>query len=110
MGLQNIKVLDRVPIDDGINAARILLPTCRFNAITCDNLLKSLRHYRADYDENKRTLKPTPLHDWSSHDADAFRYLAIGLEPEAAVPPDIPRYSKKRWRDRQYATDSGWAA
>jgi hypothetical protein len=24
---------------------------------------------------------PTPLHDWTSHGADAFRYLAMGLKP-----------------------------
>ena len=56
-------------------------------------------------------FKPTPLHDWSSHDADAFRYLAVGLEPEAAVPPDIPRYSGRRRRGEAAFNDSsGWAA
>jgi phage terminase large subunit len=74
--------------------------------------LESLRQYRREYDENKRTFKPTPLHDWTSHDADAFRYLAVGMEPDAAVPPDIPRYSgrKRRWQDNDTSSDSGWAA
>ncbi len=27
--------------------------------------------------------RPRPLHDWSSHAADAFRYLAMGLREES---------------------------
>jgi hypothetical protein len=108
LGLQHCQVLDRLPVDDGINAIRLLLPTVRFDAEKCRQGLESLRQYRREYDENKRTFKPTPLHDWASHDADAFRYLACGLEPEAAVPPDIPRYTRRR---REYNdTSSGWAA
>jgi len=110
LGLENIKVLPRMPVDDGINAVRLLLPTCRFDTENCSNGIKSLRAYQADYDENKRTLKPTPLHNWASHDADAFRYLATGLEPDAAVPADIPRYSGRRRRGEAFDDNSGWAA
>ncbi len=100
LGLKQLHVLDRIPVDDGINAARIILPTCRFDN-KCKAGLESLRQYRRDYDEDKRCFKPTPLHDWTSHDADAFRYLAQGMKPEAAVPPDIPRYSqnRRRWKN-----------
>lgn len=105
------KVLPRLPIDDGINAVRLLLPTTRFDSEKCKAGLEALRQYRREYDENKRTFKPTPLHDWSSHDADAFRYLAIGLEPEAAVPIDVPRYSgRRRWGGNASSGGSGWAA
>lgn len=100
LGLQNVAVLPRIAVDDGINAVRLILPMCRFDAEKCKAGLESLRQYRREYDEQKRTFKPTPLHDWASHDADAFRYLAMGLEPEAAVPPDIPKYSRQRWRER----------
>lgn len=105
LGLKNIKILDKIPVDDGINAARIILPTCKFDVELCKGGLESLRQYRRDYDEDKRTFKPTPLHDWTSHDADAFRYLAQGLKPEAAIPLDIPRYtSKRRWRSQPSTT------
>ena len=110
LGLENITILPRIAVDDGINAVRLLMPTIRFDADKCKQGLESLRQYRREYDENKRNFKPTPLHDWSSHDADAFRYLAMGLEPEAAIPIDIPRYSQASRRSRQYDTDSGWAA
>lgn len=110
LGLQNCKVIPRMAVDDGINAVRLLLPICRFDAEKCASGLESLRQYRREYDENKRVFKPAPLHDWTSHDADAFRYLACGLEPEAAVPPDIPRYSGRRRREAFTTDNSGWAA
>lgn len=110
LGLTNIKVLPRMPEDDGINAVRLLLPTCRFDNKACAKGLDSLREYRREYDEKKGMFKPTPLHNWASHDADAFRYLATGLEPDAAVPPDIPRYSSGRRRRGHSESESGWAA
>ena len=110
LGLQNCKVIPRMAVDDGINAVRLLLPLCRFDADKCKLGLESLRQYRREYDENKRVFKPTPLHDWTSHDADAFRYLACGLEPEAAVPPDIPRYTARRRCGEASTDESGWAA
>lgn len=108
LGLKDIKVLDRIAVDDGINAVRLLLPLCRFDKVKCKDGLESLRHYRREFDENKRTFKPAPLHDWASHDADAFRYLAMGLEPEAATPPDVPRYSGRRKRTYE-SMDVSWA-
>lgn len=108
LGLRDLSVLSRVPVDDGINAARLLLPITRFDRDKCKSGLESLRQYRREYDENKRTFKPTPLHDWTSHDADAFRYLAMGLEPDAAVPPDIPKYSSRRKKGQTASDGDAW--
>ncbi len=41
--------------------------------------LESLRQYRREWDDKRKTFNPRPLHDWTSHAADAFRYLAMGL-------------------------------
>jgi hypothetical protein len=62
---------------DGINAARLVLPRCYFDRTKCADGLEALRQYRAEYDEKIRTFKNEPKHDWSSHSADAFRYLAM---------------------------------
>jgi len=40
-----------------------------------------LINYQREYDEKLQTFKDRPLHDWSSHGSDAFRYLAMGLKP-----------------------------
>ena len=34
-----------------------------------------------DWDENGKTWRMRPNHNWASHGADAFRYLAIGYQP-----------------------------
>jgi hypothetical protein len=40
--------------------------------------------YRTDYDDRLQALRPHPVHDWTSHAADSFRYLAMTLDGRAA--------------------------
>lgn len=72
-------VLPMLSVDDGIMQARMVLRKCYFNSERCGAGLKALRQYRSEWDEKRQVLKPIPLHDWTSHCADAFRYLAIGV-------------------------------
>jgi phage terminase large subunit len=65
---------------DGIGGARETLARVRFDAARCRDGIEALKQYRADYDEERKVLKPTPRHDWTSHAADAFRYLAMGWQ------------------------------
>lgn len=80
LGYRN-RVLPIDDIDPGIEKARQLLPKCWFDKGRCADGLKALRNYRREYDDDRLTFKPRPYHDWASHGADAFRYLAIGLNP-----------------------------
>lgn len=66
---------------DGIGAARETLARVRFDKDRCKDGIEALKQYRAEYDEERKVLKPTPLHDWTSHAADAFRYLAMAWAP-----------------------------
>jgi hypothetical protein len=72
-------VLPAGGVDDGISQARFILRKCWFNAERCGTGLKLLRQYRSEWDDKRQVLKPVPLHDFTSHCADAFRYLCIGL-------------------------------
>ena len=63
-------------VDDGINAARAILPHCEFDAAACSEGLKALRSYRKEWDEERGVWRDKPRHDWASHGADAFRCLA----------------------------------
>jgi hypothetical protein len=72
---------------DGINSARLLLPRCYFNRTKCADGIDALRQYRADYDEKAKTIKDRPRHDWTSHSADAFRYMAMAYQELEAEPP-----------------------
>jgi hypothetical protein len=67
-------------IEDGINAVRMVIPRCWFDATKCARGIDALKLYRADYDTALRALRPQPIHDWTSHAADAFRYLAMTLD------------------------------
>lgn len=71
-----IQVVPLQNVDDGINATRLLLPRCWFDAEKCKAGIEALRQYRKDWDEEKKTFRDRPRHDWASHAADAFRQLA----------------------------------
>lgn len=76
------RVLERNGIDAGIAAVRMLLPRCRFDAQRCAKGLEALRQYQRAWDNVRRDFQPKPLHDWTSHAADAFRYLAMGIKAD----------------------------
>lgn len=73
------RVLKPQPLEDGIEAVRALLPRCWFDAAKCARGLEALRLYRPAYDARADLFSARPLHDWTSHGSDAFRYLALGL-------------------------------
>lgn len=62
-----------------IEAARRLLPSCRFDATKCDGGLEALGAYHERQDE-KRGMGLGPEHDWSSHAADAFGMACLTFE------------------------------
>jgi hypothetical protein len=74
-------------LEDGINAARMTFPRCYFDEIKCQPGLDALQNYRWDFNQRLDEYKPTPVHDWASHAADAWRYLCMGIKQEAKVEP-----------------------
>ena len=79
LGLR-FKVVPKMKIADGINAARLLIPKCYFDRDNCVTGIEMLKQYRQEWDEKRKIFRDQPRHDFTSHAADAFRYLAIGLE------------------------------
>lgn len=80
LGLRNLERAPDHRIEAGINQSSLLLSRCWFDAIKCSRGINCLKMYRTEYDEKNETLKPKPLHNWASHGADAFRYLAMTLD------------------------------
>ena len=64
-------------VEEGIHAARMLLARCWFDAEKCRAGLDALTNYRREYNQRLEEFKATPVHDWASHGADAFRGLAV---------------------------------
>ena len=81
------RIVRDIGVADGIDAARLLLPRCWFDEEKCRAGLEALTFYRKGYNERLQMFTDTPLHDWASHGADAFRGLAVRHK----VPP--PRQS-----------------
>lgn len=84
---RNIRVLPRTALDDGIQAVRALIPRCWFDEAKCSKGLDALRQYQREWDDSIQDFRPRPQHDWTSHAADAFRYLALGIKEERPKGP-----------------------
>lgn len=78
-------------LNDGINAARRTLRVAVFDRGNCNDGIEALRNYRKKWDEVRRCYSDSPLHDWASHPADGWRYLAMSWQAAAdeAASPQI---------------------
>lgn len=63
-------------ISIGIEAVRSLLSICFIDDKKCKHLIKCLENYHKRFLERQNTYSDTPEHDWTSHAADAVRYMA----------------------------------
>ncbi|BAQ85860.1 terminase large subunit [uncultured Mediterranean phage uvMED] len=87
----DFRVAPKLPLEDGIHAAQMLIPRCWFDSERCKLGLDALRHYHRAYNERTRSFRNSPVHDFSSHAADAFRYLAVGLKERSNWNQPMPR-------------------
>jgi phage terminase large subunit len=90
-----VDIVPSLSLQHGIDAARFILPQCYFNP-RCQPGLEALRAYRRKFNEKTKAFSDAPIHDWSSHGADAFRYLSLickeRIVPTASeAPPRPPR-------------------
>lgn len=73
----DFEVVELAAIEDGVEAVRGILPMCWFDQVKCEHGIDCLENYHKEYDDKREAYQIKPLHDWSSHGADAFRYLAM---------------------------------
>lgn len=88
-------------VEEGIHAARMLFPRCWFDETKCAAGLEALTHYRRDYNQRLNEFKATPVHDWSSHGADAFRGLAVRHQ--------VPREAAQQRRAANVPREYSWS-
>lgn len=89
----NFKVTPRIAVDDGITAAKFLLPKCWFDETKTKEGLDALRQYRRTYQQKFDQFSSKPVHDWASHGADAFRGLAV--RHRTPVPKPVYRHTSQ---------------
>jgi phage terminase large subunit len=93
----NVRIIDRTPIADSINAARTIFPKCYFDRENTHEGLQCLRHYRYDVNPDTGNFSQKPLHDNYSHGADAFRYIGLMInEPKQYKKKQI-NYQTSSW-------------
>jgi hypothetical protein len=83
LGLAEMSIVPNLSVQDGIQAVRMMLPNCWFDAERCREGLEALRQYEREFDEDNKAFRQTPKHNWCSHPADAFRMAAISWQEEA---------------------------
>jgi len=85
LGLNPVLV-PNASLEDGRNAVRRTLPLCVFHPRTEIGGLDALEQYRREWDDEKKSFRASAVHDWTSHPADAFRYLALSWRRAPARP------------------------
>lgn len=73
----NFTVVPNIPIQEGIELVRGIFPRLWIDSDKCNFLIKAVENYHRGYNEKLNVYSDKPVHDWSSHAADALRYLAV---------------------------------
>jgi hypothetical protein len=101
------KVVPRLAVQHGIDAARLMLHKVKIDRRNCFKGIESLRAYKRSWNEKTQQYSNTPLHDWASNGADAFRYFALVTQDAAGevVAEDYSEPSEgytldQLWKDR----------
>jgi phage terminase large subunit len=99
LGLARIAVGTAADPEERVNAARLMIPLCWFDAERCALGLERLRGYRKRW--SRSTLSWSgPLHDQASHGADAFGEFALNRRGGPAAerrPPRLHRGFAGSW-------------
>lgn len=97
-----VKPVANIPVEDGIDAVRRLLPRCWFDAQRCARGIDALTQYQTEWDDKLHIFKAGPRHDWTSHAADAFRYLAVGLRKVEFLRPGETHLPRSQYADTNF--------
>lgn len=109
-----VQISPNLSVLDGIQAARFLLEQkIRFHA-RCEPGLEVLKSYHYAWDEDNKSFSRTPVHDFSSHGADAFRYLATAARQIVRLDGRAQHVQEEARKvitaaDRAFTLDTLWA-
>ena len=100
----NMTVVDRIPVQDGIDLVKSTLPRCWFHEPNTKIGIDHLANYCREWNSALGKPEERPRHDEHSHSADGFRYLSLAYRKyhsqqkygseESRLPPifDTQRY------------------
>lgn len=73
------KIVPRTDVQSGIDLVRRILINVHFDLTRTNDGVRALKEYHKEWNETKQMYEEKPCHDWSSHGADGFRYLAQAI-------------------------------
>lgn len=89
-GISKLAIVPSLSIQDGIQAARVMLPRVWFDRENCGEAVELLKQYQREWDDDKKAFRERPRHDFTSHCADAFRMLALSWRENKPKEPEKP--------------------
>jgi hypothetical protein len=90
-GVSKLDIVPSLSVQDGIQAARLMLPRVWFDRNNTYDAFEFLKQYQREWDEDKKTFRDKPRHDFTSHCADAFRMLALSWREIKPKEPEKPQ-------------------
>lgn len=78
----DFRIAPNLPVQEGIDSLRSLFPRLWIDRTRCARLVSCLTSYHKLWDPRHEQYGKTPVHDWSSHAADAARYLSLVYDLE----------------------------
>lgn len=99
----HIRITPNLKVQQGIDAARLVLPHVWFDHEHCRDGWETLRAYRRKYNELTKAYSNAPLHDWASDGADAFRYFALVTRLSLNISAEEPE--ELIWKPPSYTLD-----
>jgi hypothetical protein len=103
-----VRVLEKTPVADGINACRLLISKSIFDKTKCNipwgdrgdlRGIESLKQYEKVWDSKNGVFQNNPKHNWCSHGADAFRTAAMGMKEHETSKEDKKKYPRECQRE-----------
>lgn len=79
LGWDKVKITPSLSTQDQIQACRKMIPRLVID-YKAEKGLETVKQYRYERDDKREMLKDTPLHDWTSHAADALKYVAVSYK------------------------------
>jgi hypothetical protein len=101
LGLKPAVVVPQTAVANQIQAVRTLLSRFRIDTSQCHAGLEALKAYRREWDEQHRTWKDHPVHDWASHGAAALATFCVGYaetRTPRAQPVEVTAGRGAGWR------------
>ena len=103
-------LVPEMSLQDGIEAARLILPSCYCDEKATYDGVEHLRAYMREWDERTQTYRNKPKHDQHSHASDSFRYLALACRPvgKSQGGHKIPSQDKPKGATYAFSLEDIW--